>query len=135
MTIALYLTSIHANALEFKVAHPYEPAALIETTIDLEGSETLGAITIKILEESGVEYLGNERGIHSILNTPIGDEAIEIISDTEMKVYGWCFEVDGRTPVFLADQVELQATTKIVEWFFGFARYKDGEWVSYCSRS
>lgn len=135
VAITVFFTSIHASALEFKVIHPYEQVALIETTIELEATETLGALTIKVLDDSGLEYLGNERGIHSILETPIGDEAIEVISDTEMKVFGWCFEVDGQLPVFLADQVQLQPTTKIVEWFFGYARYKEGEWVSYCSRS
>lgn len=94
----------------------------------------LGSLTIEQLELWGVDFIGNEVGIHTILGTPVGDEALEIINNLEMRSYGWCYAVDGKIPEVLPPYFEITANTKKVTWFFGFAHYKAGEWVSQCEK-
>lgn len=95
---------------------------------------TAGDLTIELLESSGTEYIGSIGGINSILGTPVGTEAIEVLSDTHMRAYGWCYEVDGFQPAAMPDQIELKGTEDI-RWFFAYSTYEAGVWKDYCTPS
>jgi len=95
---------------------------------------TAGALSISVLEESKTEYIGSEGGINSILGSPVGMEAIEVLSDTKMRAYGWCYEIDGFGPAAMPDEIELKGTEQ-VRWFFAFSTYEDGVWKDYCTPS
>ncbi|MES2856974.1 MAG: hypothetical protein V4692_13990 [Bdellovibrionota bacterium] len=94
----------------------------------------VGEATIAALDANAIPYLGTSGGLNSILGTPVGTDAIEVISDTEMKVYGWCYSVDGVQPAAMPDQTPLEGVSSI-DWFYGSAHYLDGVWVSYCDVS
>jgi len=86
------------------------------------------------LQEHSIPFLGNELAMNSIFNTPVGLEAIEVISDTEMLAHGWCFSVNGQFQELFPGQVELEDGDEIL-WWFGFASFKDGIWMSQCEPS
>lgn len=95
----------------------------------------VGQLTVHVLNKEAIPYDGNEIGLHSIYNTPTGLEALEVISDTEMKAYGWCYEIDGKIPEVLPKDFPLTGKEKTIKWFFGHAHYLQGNWVSQCEKS
>jgi hypothetical protein len=95
--------------------------------------KTVGDVTVHVLSHSGLPFEGNERGIHSIMGTPIGAEALEVISDQEMRAYGWCYEVDGISPEEFPHQVALSKDSKKVRWYFAYAHFLTGSWIAQCA--
>lgn len=93
----------------------------------------VGALSIGTLKKMNIPFKGSEAGLASVFNTPTGDDALEILSDYEMRAYGWCYSVDGVAPEIYPDEVPLTDKTKVVTWHFGFARYYKGEWVTQCT--
>lgn len=93
--------------------------------------ETVGDLTVHYLKKNKIPFLGNERGMNSIFNTPVGFDAMEVLSDTQMRSYGWCFRVNGKVPETFADEIYLNDGDHI-EWFFSYAWY-DKKWVSMCN--
>ena len=86
--------------------------------------QNLGAATMATLEASGLQYLGSEKGINQIDHSPIGRDAIEFISPTEMYSYGWCYQINGVIPEVYPQEIELTSQDEVV-WFYGFAHYKN----------
>ncbi|MCP4914785.1 MAG: DUF4430 domain-containing protein [Oligoflexia bacterium] len=111
-----------------------ESTPLIETSLAFEIGDNLGEVSIRVLEKYNIDYQGNARGINTAFDTPFGDESLVILSDIEMKAYGWCFSINGQVPEVFADQITLSDGDKI-SWYFAFAHYKDGEWIAQCSPS
>ena len=56
---------------------------------------------------------------------------LEILSEREMKAYGWCYSINGEVPEAFPDEVALGPQDKVV-WFFAYAHYLAGEWISQC---
>lgn len=100
---------------------------------DIDLSKSLGEISLFIFEQNRIPFIGNVRGFHSILNTPVGDEAIEIISDVEMKAYGWCYLVNGQSSDRLTSDIFFDSREDHLTWYYGYAHYKNGQWISYCT--
>jgi len=95
---------------------------------------SIGHITIDILEKKNIEFLGSIKGLASVDNTPIGHEAIEVISPNYLRAYGWCYEVNGFQPAKMPDQIIIKKND-VIRWFFAFSSFKDGEWIDYCTPS
>ena len=57
-----------------------------------------------------------------------------VISDREMKAYGWCFSVNGITPSTMPDRTPLLTENVQIVWYYAFAHYLNGAWVSMCER-
>ena len=121
-------------ALEFVVQEPCSGETLYQKTLS-DFETNVGALTIQQLELWGVDYVGSDLGIHSLKGTPYGQDALEIINRLEMRSYGWCYSVDGDVPEVLPPYFSLaEKPNARVTWFFGFAYYNAGEWVSQCER-
>lgn len=94
---------------------------------------SLGELSIKALEELGISYLGSDAGINSIFNTPTGLDAMEVLSDTEMKAYGWCYVVDDKLVERYPDDMNSKGVNTVT-WFYGYALMEDAKWVSMCEK-
>lgn len=125
ITTALFI------ALQFEVVGPCSPKPLFSKIVRTD-AVSVGEATVKTFLQHNVPFQGNERGMNSIYETPTDDRTLEIISDREMRSYGWCYEVDGKGPEDFADEVYLTQKTRSIKWFYGFAHYKDGQWISQC---
>ncbi len=130
VTILLMLLSSFTYAAKIDFVGPCSQKPLLSVEAP-DKFETVGDLTIHYLNKNRVSYLGTERGINSMFNTPIGDEALEIVSDTQMRSYGWCFRVNGKFVDRYADEVYLMDGDHI-EWIFSYAWY-DREWKSMCN--
>lgn len=125
-----FLQTLWAQSLE--VVGPCEetPFATYERAEFQE--QSLGAFTLEGLASLGLRYQGNERGINTIEDSVVGMDALEVLSDTEMRAYGWCFSINGQVPELFADEIPLTKVTDKVVWFFAFAHYLGGDWVAQC---
>ena len=63
-------------------------------------------------------------------------KAIEIVSENEMYAYGWCYSVNGFEPNVYPHEVFInpEGDDQII-WWFGFAHYLNGQWLSMCEPS
>lgn len=126
------IVSVNALAVEISFIGPCDKKPLLTGTLGNK-YETVGDMTVQFLKKNNVVYYGNERGINTVFGTPTGDAALEVISDTEMRSYGWCYFVDGMGPDVFADEYPMDASIQKIHWIFGFAHYKNGEWISNCT--
>jgi hypothetical protein len=132
LTSAFYTDMARALIIEFKGPCFEEPLH----SSQVESSFTnVGAVTISELEKSKIPYMGNEIGLHTAFNTPIGMDALEVISDEEMKSYGWCYAVDGEIPEIYPVDYTITKNIRKITWFFGYARYFRGEWTDQCLKA
>lgn len=106
----------------------------IATLVSAQASgSTVGDATVAALDQGGVTYSGDRSGLASIAQTPVGLEAVEFVSDERLRVYGWCYEVNGVQPPVMPDKFLLIGGENIhIHWFFGYAESIRNEWVSYC---
>lgn len=133
LTFVLILFPYKSLALQFEIQDVCTGHSLYLEKVEGEYLE-VGSLTTSLLDKLGVEYVGSDLGINTMLGTPTGDEALEIINRLEMRSYGWCYEVDGQVPEVLPPYYSLNKNSKKVTWFFGFAYYKAGNWLSQCEK-
>ncbi|MES2526053.1 MAG: hypothetical protein V4598_03165 [Bdellovibrionota bacterium] len=100
----------------------------------LEGMN-VGEATVRTFWSKRIPFQGTDRAINTIMGIPKKDETLEVISDTDMRAYGWCFDVDGEVPEEYADQIPLHEGMKKIRWFHGYAEMKGGQWVSQCQET
>lgn len=127
--------NLQAVTLEFVGPCSEEPIVSFELG---DKFQTVGDATLHTLEKNNIPFKGTSRGLNSVFNTPVGMEALEVLSDFEMRSHGWCYSVDGVSPEVYPDELFLNGPDgKIqnIRWFFGFAHYVRGEWISQCEPS
>ncbi len=95
---------------------------------------SVGAITHAILVRSLAQgyvqqYQGSDSGVLSI--NGLGS-ALEVLSDTQMNAYGWCYRIDGKLPGIYANQYQLTGEETQIEWFYGYAHLEEKDWTSMC---
>lgn len=132
LSLLLFGLSLEAKSLTLLVQDPCTESNWLATTFPLEAKQSVGELTITALTQAQIAYKGSATGIASIRDTVVGDQALEIISDREMRAYGWCYRLNGVVPEALADQVYVTTDQDQIEWFFAYAHYRDGEWRDYC---
>ncbi len=96
---------------------------------------SLGDFTIAVLEKNNIAYVGTKYGVNSINESPVGDNALIVLNDQEMLAFGWCYKIDGAISEKMPDQVMLNENTMDVHWYYGFAHYFNGEWISQCDEN
>ena len=135
-TILLLCTFMLSNVFSatFSVIGPCSSEPLLVEEIHLEQTQDAGSVTVELLTAKNIPFVGSSVGISSIFNTPTGLDAMEVLSDTEMNAYGWCFSVNGIQPEKYPDDVQVKAGDEIV-WWYGYAHYLEGEWLSQCEPS
>lgn len=108
-----------------------EASPFIKGSLDPLLFPTVGDATVAFLLDNAIDFQGTTRGLNSVLNSPVGLEALDVVGDNEMYAYGWCYSVNGVSPEVFADQVSLGEEDEIL-WWYGFAHFKDGQWLSQC---
>jgi hypothetical protein len=125
------LLPISAKAITLDIVGPCNEKPVYSLNGAINEGDSVGSVTIAHLEANKIPYIGVAAGIHSILNTPVGRDAIEVINEQEVRAYGWCYEVDGLQPDVMPDKFFLKGD-EAIKWFYAFSHYKSGNWLSYC---
>jgi hypothetical protein len=133
-TIAsLSITPVFAYPMTFKVLG-VNGDVLFQRNFN-SSEETLGQLShtvlMQALADHGLkEYQGSESGLTSI--NEMGGE-FEVLSDTEMNAYGWCYRVDGHTTINVrADEYLLTQKESLIEWYYAYAHLDKDQWKSMC---
>ena len=74
-----------AASLTVEFIGPCSERPLLSTTLEARESSNLGQVTIETLEKYKIQYQGSEAGLHSAFGSPIGVDAIEVVSNNEMR--------------------------------------------------
>ncbi len=130
--LAAFFFTLNASATLSLVSHDGAHAF----NLPLKQSDlgkSLGQLTIEMLDLYQVDYQGSELGLNSVLNSPVGLDALVIISDQEIKSYGWCFSYNDIIPEIYANEIEIKSTHDQILWFWGYAHFLNGKWISQCS--
>lgn len=132
ITLLIALLSFPLSAVELTITGPCGESTnfAFQTTANLE--ESVGHHTIKVFTEFEVPFIGTEAGLNSILNTPTGTDGYDIISDKKMRVFGWCYRVNGFEPAVMANQYMFENQSDELLWIYGYSTYENGQWVGYC---
>lgn len=110
-----------------------EDSVYAQAHIEANNIKTAGDLTKAFFNQnSDIPHTITEVAITQILNTPSGLDAYEIISDEEMFVYGWCYDVNGYLPDELMNSYKV-SNQDHVTWTYGFSHYLRGEWLTYCT--
>lgn len=136
----LFLFCFSISALNFSIKGPC--SEIPEFSAQLAVSNiSVGTLTTDTLKTNNIQFLGSDYGVSQILNSPIGIDAMEVLSDTEMRAHGWCYSIDGEIPELLMNEVQLDGSEKELTWFMGYSTYVgdintgEHEWVGQCQPS
>lgn len=121
-----------AQGITLKVYGPCEdqPVFQSESVVDLQSS--VGQVSVSLFDQHKIPYIGVAEGFNSIWNTPIGLDALEVVSDRLMRAYGWCYMVNGQAYDQMPDQVFLKSQSDELTWFFAYATNENNLWKDYC---
>ena len=125
------LSFILAAGLSIEFIGPCSVRPLLQASLPVSSSN-VGQASVATLENFEIAFQGNESGLNSAFGTPTGMAALEILSDNEMRSYGWCYSIDGAVPEVFPNAIPLTHVQREVRWFFAYAHYLNGEWVSQC---
>lgn len=117
-----------AQAITFEVIGKNKQVVLNQT-VEVDLTQNLGVISILEFNQNKIPFQGSEFGISQLAD--LGED-IDVISDTEMKAYGWCFSIDGKISETMPDQTRIKTQQAHIQWFYGYAHYKSGDWVGQC---
>jgi hypothetical protein len=126
------LVIISFNAFATKLIVRERCSKEIQFEVEFESLSSVGAITKILFEEYHIPHLGTSQGMNSIFHSPTGSDAVDVIGRNHMRAYGWCYKVDGFEPSEYPDKYPVSKETKEILWFFGYATYKDGQWITQC---
>jgi hypothetical protein len=133
--IFLISLSVFAADITVQILSPCDGSIAHEKKQNIQ-FDNLGQASVHFLDQMQLPYSGNDYSITSILETPTGMDAYDITSDNDMRAYGWCYSVNGESPELMPNQYLLDDNKDyVISWHYGFALYKDGQWITQCTPS
>lgn len=130
LTFCLFF-SFSGFAVTFKVLDPCSGSPVLEKQLRSDQTN-VGEVTNEFLSQAFNDYVGSPLGVNTVLGTPTGLDALEILSRSQMRSYGWCYSVNGIVPEVYPSNFVLSEKDQSVVWFYGFAFYDSGSWLSQC---
>ncbi len=128
--VFILLISSGAHAVTVKITGKNR-AALFETEIASPIPSDVGSVTIVAFDAAKIPYQGSSNGISKIYDL---DQQVEVVSNIEMRAYGWCFAIDGQVPETMPNNTDVLTQQTVVEWYYAYAHYKSGDWIGQCVR-
>ena len=128
LIFAVLFSAQLAQAVTFKVIGKNgEVLASGEQNVSLP--QTVGQVSVDFFNTFAVPFVGDIDGIVSIHG--LGSD-MDLISDSEMKAYGWCYSIDGVVPEDFVHKISIDAQKTELIWFYAYAYYKSGQWTHQC---
>jgi hypothetical protein len=104
---SLFLTVV-TQAATIKIIGPCSGIPISEgSMVASDLMVNIGVRTIDYLNREKIPFKGDQFGISSIDNSKTGNDAIEVLSDTKMRAYGWCFKINELTPDKMPNELVL----------------------------
>lgn len=132
-TLLILITlSTSVSAVTFDVIGACSHTPLYSGQFRTDIKENVGALSIEFFEDQSIPYTGSVAGFSSINHSPSGMDAIEVLSDTKMRAYGWCFSINGVIPDTLTSETFVAKQNDYISWFYAYSTYDQGVWTDYC---
>lgn len=129
--ILCLLVCFSANAVELKFIGPCSDEFIMKTEVTEEFAN-IGELTVATLSKWSIPFKGDASGLASAFEY---GNYMENVSATEIRAHGWCYSVDGEAPEVYPNEVVITPETKSIVWHYGFALFKDGQWITQCTPS
>lgn len=131
-TFIIAIVTQPAFAIYFDIKGPCSDKPVHSGSFKTDLNDSVGQITVDILDFHNIAYIGDSEGFSSIIGTPIGTESIEVISDTKMRAYGWCYSINGEIPDVMPHKIKFNSQDDSLSWFYAYSTYDSGKWLDYC---
>lgn len=122
LVILIALISSNIFALNFEIVDSCSETPVFSSVVT-DSYDNVGELSLDVLEANSIQNLSSQFGISQLMNSPIGIDAMEVLSDTVMRSHGWCYSVDGEVPELLMNEFELTGEEKVITWFMGYSTY------------
>ncbi len=126
------LLSISSFAATLEIRDPCVDQAKFSGELTLSAAKSVGQVSVEVFDREKIPYIGSDLGMNSIYDTPVGNPSMEFPEPGVLKVYGWCYELNGVQPAEMPDKVMMTEKDRLV-WFYGYALWRDREWKTYCA--
>lgn len=130
--LASIMLSTSLSAVTFDVIGACSNTPLYEGRFRTDIGENVGTLSMEFFEDQSIPYTGGVNGFSSINHSPMGLDAIEVLSTTKMRAYGWCFSINGVVPNTIASETYLTKQNDYISWFYAYSTYDQGVWTDYC---
>ena len=125
----LFLFSFSSQAVGFQVLDKNGDVVFSDET-EIQETTSVGQISVDLLNKNEIVFDGSELGIKEMFDLT---NELDIISKSEMKAWGWCFSLNGEVPETLTHQTMVESNDAEITWFYAYAHYLEGEWISQCT--
>ena len=132
LSISIMLCSFSSHAAYIDVIGPCSKKPLHSGVFITDTDDSVGKISVDFFESKKIQYVGSNEGMAQIANSPMGLDGMEVLSDTKMRAYGWCFSVNGVVPDVLPSKSYLGSQNDYISWFYAYSTYDQGVWLDYC---
>ncbi|MEE2671129.1 MAG: hypothetical protein VYA54_05435 [Bdellovibrionota bacterium] len=120
-------------AIYFEVTNVCKDTPYLQAEVPVYTLTNVLEFTKYNLKNYAIPHLNNENGIVSILDTPVGLQSYEFIAQNHIRIYGWCFEVDGeQSETFARDYTIDPEFQTSLRWFYGYSEVIEGVWIHNC---
>lgn len=133
LIIFVSLISLQSWALNWQVIGPCSAEPLYQGSIEADLNKSLGEISLQVFDANKIPYVGVPQGFSSINKSPSGMDAIEVVSDSELRAYGWCYSINGQLPSQAPSELKPQSQQDTLIWYYGYVTHKDNQWGDYCA--
>ncbi|KYG69104.1 hypothetical protein AZI87_07740 [Bdellovibrio bacteriovorus] len=120
--------SSYSQAITWEVYGPCDDKPVHHGKVDVDLNKSVGDITVAIFDANKIPYIGGPEGMNSIINTPTGLDSLEIVSNSEMRAYGWCYAINGSTPYKMPNVLNLKSQDDRLVWYYGYTTNKENVW-------
>lgn len=90
---------------------------------------SVGDLSVETFTKNTIPYQGDATSISEIFGLGL---KVEAPSEDEMRVYGWCYSVNGEIPSASPDQVQVPGKEAKIVWFYAYAQAYKGAWLGQC---
>lgn len=132
LALLFVIAPFSANAITWKVIGACSETPLYQGTATADLNKSVGDNTISIFEANKVNYTGVAEGISSVNDSPVGLDAVEVVSDTLMRAYGWCYSVNGKVPLVMPHKVSFTSQNDELVWFYAYSTNDKNQWIDMC---
>lgn len=131
--IIALLFSVNALSITVEIMDPCEHKSRAKGQIEILNPASVHEIVNFLFPTFDFSYELTQTSMIQIFNTPTDASSVEYVSSTNIRYYGWCYEVDGVMPDVTMDRFTVDPMIhEQIRWFYGYAELNDGNWVHYC---
>lgn len=129
---SLFTQRIHA--VTWEIHDPCQNRILYKGNFNINYPyPNLGQFSVDRFLQFKIPFVGTEKGIGSILNTPQGESSLVVVSTQEMFAYGWCFHHNGIEPAVMPHDVFFKNNSDHIKWFYAYTAFENGQWQTMCA--